>query len=84
MSDTPKLPDECKRLLDNDWMVVLYKSEMQDYAAVALNPRQYEQLRAMKAVNRAIRTIPDGQLTSDFEPSQALTRLTEKVFGCSP
>lgn len=51
MSDTPKLPDECKRLLDNGWMIVIYKSEMHDYAPVALNPRQYEQLRAIKAVN---------------------------------
>lgn len=83
MSDTPKLPDECKRLLDNDWMIVLYKSEMHDYTAVALSRRQPEESWAMKAVNRAIRTVPENQLTGDFEPSQALTRLTEKVFGCN-
>ena len=83
MSDTPKLPDECKRLLDNGWMIVLLKGPIGDYTAAAISHRSIEENRAIMAVNKAIREIPDNQLTGDFEPSQALTRLTEKVFGCN-
>lgn len=84
MSKTPKLPDECKRLLDNGWMVILVKSELSDYTAMAIAPRSDEEIRAIKAVNRALKTIPENQFTGDFEPSQALTTLPEKVFGCQP
>lgn len=79
MSDTPKLPDECKRLLDNGWMIVLFGSQLGSYTAVALN--YANETRAINAVDRAIRTIPENQITDDFEPSQALTRLSAKVFG---
>ena len=82
MSTTPKLPDECKRLLDNGWMIVLVKGALTDYTAMAIGRESANEVRARRAVNRALQTIPDRQLTSDFEPSQALTRLTEKVFGC--
>lgn len=78
MSDTPKLPDECKRLLDNGWMIVLCKSDaLGDYTAMAVRTG-----KAVRAINRALKTIPNNQLTGDFEPSQALTRLSAKVFGC--
>lgn len=82
MSTTPKLADECKRLLDNGWMIVLVKSPLSDYTAMAIGPGSDDELRAIKAVNRALRTIPSSQFTGDFEPSQALTTLPEKVFGC--
>lgn len=82
MSDTPKLPDECKRLLDNGWMIVLVKSAIGDYAATALGSDSNAERRAVKVVGLAMEAIPENQLTSDFEPSQALTRLTDKVFGC--
>lgn len=84
MSTTPKLPDECKRLLDNGWMIVLVKSELSDYTAMAIGPRSDDEVRAIRAVNRALKTIPVNQFTGDFEPSQALTMLPEKVFGCDP
>lgn len=82
MSTTPQLPDECKRLLDNGWMIVLVKSVVSDYTAIAIGPRSDDEIRAIKAVNRAIKTIPERQITGDFEPSQALTLLTEKALGC--
>lgn len=65
-------------------MIVLFRGEMQDYTAVAIGRQSENEIRAIKAVNRAIKTIPDNQLTGDFEPSQSLTRLTDKVFGCEP
>lgn len=82
MSDTPKLPDESKRLLDNGWMIVLYKSPLDDYAAVALNAGFESDCRAIMAVRKAVKHVSEDQITSDFEPSQALTRLASKVFGC--
>lgn len=63
-------------------MIVLFRGEMQDYTAAAIGRQSDDERRAVNAVNRAIRTIPDNQLTGDFEPSQSLTRLTDKVFGC--
>jgi hypothetical protein len=81
MSDTPKLPDECKRLLDNRWMIVLLKSDLSDYTAMAIGRGSENEVRARKAINRAIKTVPENQLTGDFEPSQALTRLPQKVLG---
>lgn len=80
MSDTKKLPDECKRLLDNGWMIVLFGRQLGSYTAVALT--YTNESRAIKAVERTMRDIPENQITDDFEPSQALTRLSAKVFGC--
>lgn len=61
MSDTPKLADECKKLLDNGWTIELFKNQIGSYTATAEHP--------------------DGgsEITDDFEPSQALYRLTEKI-----
>lgn len=84
MSNTPKLPDECKRLLDNGWVIALVKSDLGDYTAMAIGTKSEDECRAVRAINRALRTIPENQLTGDFEPSQALTSLPEKVFGCVP
>lgn len=82
MSDTPKLPEESKRLLDNGWAIVLVKSALGDYTALAIGDASEVERRALAAINRALRSIPENQFTGDFEPSQALTRLPEKVFGC--
>lgn len=70
MSDTPKLADECKKLLDNGWTIDLYKNALGSYTAVARRPDEC-----------LGDEVPDEQITDDFEPSQALYRLTEKVFG---
>lgn len=83
MSTTAKLPDECKRLLDNGWMIVLVRSVLGDYTAMAVAPRSEDEMRVIGAFKRALKTIPDSQLTGDFEPSQALAALTDKVFGCA-
>jgi hypothetical protein len=84
MSSTPKIPDECKRLLDNGWVIVLVKSDLGDYTAMAIGSKSEEENRAVRSINRAMKSVPESQLTGDFEPSQALTRLPEKVFGCAP
>lgn len=71
MSDTPKLADECKRLLDNGWLVVLVRNDLGSYTAVAVNGEQ--------DIEEAMEV--DRQCTDDFEPSQALYRLAEKMLG---
>lgn len=70
MSDTPKAADEVKKLLDNDWTVLLYKNQLGSYTAVALKPG--DDLDDLPA--------DSNQITDDFEPSQALYRLTEKCL----
>jgi hypothetical protein len=88
MSDTPKLPDECKKLLDNGWLVQLFRNDLGSYSAVALSKSAAGLVQA--ALDEAICEIDDDDIeavkrgrviTDDFEPSQALYRLTEKVFG---
>lgn len=71
MSNTPKLADECKKLLDNGWGITLFKNDLGTYTAIATQEGQgiYEAQEI------------DNQITDDFEPSQALYRLTEKVLG---
>lgn len=71
MSNTPKLPDECKRLLDNGWNVLLFRNELTSYTAVAFQDGQ--------AIEEAMEI--ERQITDDFEPSQALYRLSEKMIG---
>lgn len=74
MSDTPRNADECKKLLDNGWSVVLFKNGLGSYTAVAV-PKAKQQ-RLLRAIPR-----PEKRLTDDFEPSQVLYRVTEKVLG---
>ena len=71
MSDTPKHVDDCKKLLDNGWTVALFKNDLGSYTAVAA--------RDWQTIEEAMEI--ESQVTDDFEPSQALYRLTEKVFG---
>lgn len=68
MSDTPKLADECKRLLDNGWYITLYRNALGSYTARATT---------IDRITKHKQSIG----TDDFEPSQSLYRLTEKVFG---
>ncbi len=70
MGDTPKAADEVKKLLENDWTVLLYKNQLGSYTAVALKPG--DDLDDLPA--------DSNQITDDFEPSQALYRLTEKCL----
>jgi hypothetical protein len=65
MSDTPTNTNECTRLLDNGWIVKLYRNRIGSYTAMAYNEE-----------NQKARVYTD-----DFTPEQALCRLTEKVFG---
>jgi hypothetical protein len=37
MSDTPKKADDCQKLLDNGWSILLYKNELGSYTADAMN-----------------------------------------------
>ena len=66
---TPRNADECKKLLDNGWNVVLFKNNLGSYSAVATK----------QGVPRKV--IEAGVITDDFDPSAALFRLTEKVYG---
>ncbi len=63
ITPTPKLADECKKILDNGWNIQLWANPLGSYSARAMNDHG---------------TVVD---TDDFEPSAALYRLTEKVFG---
>jgi hypothetical protein len=81
VSDTPKLPDECKKLLDNGWAIVMFSNGLGSYTAVALSRKTDNERRAIKSTAKAMKDIPENQITDDFEPSQALKRLTDKVFG---
>lgn len=88
MSDTPKLADECKRLLDNGWLIQLYKNHLGSYTAVALSATAARKMQAcldeleLEEDEDEVFAIMRGRFeTDDFEPSQALYRLTEKVFG---
>jgi hypothetical protein len=60
---TPKLADECKKLLDNGWTITLFTNALGSYTAKSEHPNGRH------------------EITDDFEPSQALYRLTEKVYG---
>jgi hypothetical protein len=62
------MADECKKLLDNGWGVVLYKNDLGSYTAIAVP------LEDLPPVN-----TEENHITDDFTPSKALYRLTEKV-----
>ena len=92
MSDTPRLADECKKLLDNGWTVQIFRNDLGSYTAVALSGRARGLFQA--ALDQQTMDLDDEEaeeiatvfqkercITDDFEPSQALYRLTEKVFG---
>jgi hypothetical protein len=68
---TPRLPDECKKLLDNNWNILLFRNTFGSYSACAF--------RDGETIEDAMEK--ESQLTDDFEPSSALYRLTEKMFG---
>lgn len=74
VSDTPKLADESKRLLDNGWQIKLWKNDMGSYSAKATNFKPCSSDDPPRVERVVI-------VTDDFEPSQALYRLTEKIFG---
>jgi hypothetical protein len=82
MSDTPKLPDETQKLLDNGWSILLFGNSLGSYTAIALSRKTKSEQRVVTAAHRAMRDIPESQITDDFLPSQSLTRLASKVFGC--
>lgn len=69
MSDTPKQADDCRKLLDAGFIVVMKRNEMGSYTAVACRPGE-EVEEAME---------DEMRITDDFLPSQALYRLTEKA-----
>lgn len=88
MSNTPKLPDECKKLLDAGWRIVLYKNQLGSYTAVGVSAESAGPIiDALEVVDpdpecKTIGRLHEGYcITDDFEPSQVLYRLTEKVFG---
>lgn len=74
---TPRLADESKKLLDNGWSIIIYTNAMGSYTAMATKTplsdviHQFEKKTGLKT----------SVITDDFEPSAALYRLTEKVFG---
>lgn len=74
---TPLLADECKKLLDNQWSIIIYANALGSYTAMATKAPlvnvidEFEERTGLKTC----------VLTDDFEPSAALYRLTEKVFG---
>lgn len=94
MSDTPKLPDEVQKLLDNGHTVILRACGLGTYFAVCVKKRTEAAELVGDAVDKAIgwtgEVDDDGERefgdampgvvgTDDFTPSQALYRLTEKA-----
>jgi hypothetical protein len=75
MSDTPKLADECRRLLDNGWEIKLWRNPLGSYTARARIPMYNTDRNPEEA------TIYKAVTTDDFEPSQALYRVTKKCLG---
>jgi len=71
MSNTPKLADECVKLLDNGRVILLFKNDMGSYTAAAFVDGS--------GFAESVANVTDDQVTGDFTPSQALYRLTEKV-----
>ena len=73
MSDTPHNADACKKLLDNGWRITLFRNDLGSYTARA---------RKSSSVDKYTGALRYTAFTDDFEPSQALYRLTEKcLFG---
>jgi hypothetical protein len=74
---TPPLADECAKLLDNGWSIVMYRNALGSYTAIATKTplsdviHQFEERTGLKT----------SEMTDDFGPAAALYRLTEKVFG---
>ncbi len=72
MSDTLKDADHVKELLEQEGAaVVLFKSDLGSYSAVCV---------PFADVWNAVDGANHDAITDDFEPSQALYRLTEKVL----
>lgn len=71
MSDTPKEADDCMKLLDAGFIIMLRANQMGSYTAVAVRPGE----EVVDAIE------DDRRVTDDFTPSQALYRLTEKFHG---
>lgn len=72
MSDTPKDADHVKELLEQEGAaVVLLKNQLGSYSAVCV---------PLADVLHSLSDAKEEKVTDDFEPSQALYRLTEKVL----
>lgn len=88
MSDTTKLADETKKLLDSNWTICIFKNSLGSYTAVAMTGEAASSCGVADSLMDAM-NLGDIEnvfqtgvcVTDDFEPSQALYRLTEKVFG---
>jgi hypothetical protein len=66
-----KRANECMKLLDNKWVITIFKNGMGTYSAVAQRPGQ--------SIEQAQEN--EKQITDDFTPAQLLYRITEKVMG---
>jgi hypothetical protein len=69
---TPSLPDECMKLLDNGWRIVLFKNGLGSYTAKAIKQVNDEGPLFETQTRKVV-------ITDDFTPSKALYRLTEKT-----
>jgi len=76
MSQTLHLADESKKLLDNGYAILLYRNMLDSYTGVVFQSGPMSEV-----LGNAIEETDEARITDDFEPSQVLYRLTEKVFG---
>ncbi len=72
MLSEPNKADDCMKILDNGHIVILFRSDMGSYTALALSQEECYQF------NDLVESVAEGRITDDFTPSQALYRLTEK------
>lgn len=75
--NTPKLADESKKLLDNGWSIILYANALGSYTAMATKTPLSDVIHNFEKKTG----LKTSVITDDFEPSAALYRLTEQVFG---
>lgn len=78
MSDTPNAADDCMKLLDADYAIVMFKNEMGSYTAVAVKSFSggtWEEGLGFEV----FAALQNNEETDDFTPSQVLHRLTEKL-----
>lgn len=76
MSDTPNAADDCMKLLDAGFTVVMFKNELGCYTAVGISKEDHAEVGLDFGVEEA---MCHDRETDDFTPSQALYRLTEKL-----
>jgi len=75
MSETgPNKVDDCMKLLDNGYVILLFSNGIGSYTAVAVNADEADGIMPCHCDD-----FDEWRITDDFTPSKALYRLVEKA-----